>query len=113
MVSVVDRSELPLDGNSRRFEGFRHGSVGVSFLLVEAPPGGGPRLHKHAYEEVFVIQEGDVTFTVGDAIIEATGGQIVVVPASVPHKFVNSGDGTLRQIDIHTNERMVTEWLDD
>jgi hypothetical protein len=29
----------------------------------------------------------------------------------VPHKFVNSGTGRARHIDIHTNLRMITEWL--
>ena len=41
-----------------------------------------------------------------------TGGQIVVAPADIPHKFVNSGTGPLRQIDIHANDRFVTEWLE-
>jgi mannose-6-phosphate isomerase-like protein (cupin superfamily) len=49
-----------------------------------------------------VVQEGNATFTVGDATIEATGGQIVV-PAGVPHKLVNSGSGPLRQVDIPEN----------
>jgi mannose-6-phosphate isomerase-like protein (cupin superfamily) len=37
----------------------------------------------------------------------------VVVPAGVPHKFVNSGAGRARHIDIHTSRRMTTEWLED
>ena len=48
------------------------------------------------------MQEGSATFTAGDDVIEATGGQVVVVPAGVAHKFVNSGAGRLRQVDIHT-----------
>jgi len=59
------------------------------------------------------VQEGSATFTVGEETIGVTGGQIVVAPAGVPHKFVNSGAGPLRQIDIHTNDRFVTEWLED
>ena len=39
-----------------------------------------------------MVQEGSATFTAGDDVIEATGGQVVVVPAGVAHKFVNSGD---------------------
>ena len=35
-----------------------------------------------------------------------TGGQVLVVPAGVPHKFVNPGTGPLRQIDIHPNEHI-------
>jgi mannose-6-phosphate isomerase-like protein (cupin superfamily) len=60
-----------------------------------------------------VVQEGTVTFTAGDDVIEARGGQVVVVPAGVPHKFVNSGAGRLRQVDIHASERFITEWLED
>ena len=30
-----------------------------------------------------------------------------------PHKFVNIGEGPLRQIDIHASKRFITEWLED
>jgi mannose-6-phosphate isomerase-like protein (cupin superfamily) len=63
-------------------------------------------LHKHPYEEIFVTLEGEATFTVGDATIEVSAGQIVVAPAGVPHKFVNSGSGPLRQVDIHPSGRI-------
>jgi mannose-6-phosphate isomerase-like protein (cupin superfamily) len=52
-------------------------------------------------------------FTAGEATIEVGGGQVVVVPDGVAHKFVNSGDGRLRQIDIHASDRFTTEWLED
>jgi hypothetical protein len=32
-----------------------------------------------------VVQEGSATFTAGGDVIEATGGQVVVVPAGVAH----------------------------
>jgi mannose-6-phosphate isomerase-like protein (cupin superfamily) len=35
-----------------------------------------------------------------------------VVPAGVAHKFVNSGAGRLRQVDIYASDRFVTEWLE-
>ena len=59
------------------------------------------------------MQEGRATFTIGEDTIDVTGGQIVVAPTGVPHKFVNSGTGPLRQIDIHANDRCVTEWLEE
>ena len=110
---ILDKAYLVSSGTAYEFEGHRHGGANVSFIVIDAPPGSGPKLHKHPYEEVFVVQEGDVTFTVGEDTIEATGGQVVVVPASVPHRFVNSGVGPLRQIDIHPTGRFVTEWLED
>ena len=113
MTRVIDKDELPHSATAHTFEGYRYGDANVSFFLTEAPPGSGPSLHTHPYAEVFVVQEGQATFTVGGATIEATGDQIVVVPAGMAHKFVNSGRGRLRQISIHTNERMVTEWLEE
>jgi quercetin dioxygenase-like cupin family protein len=112
MIHVIDRDELPHSGSAHRFEGYLYGDANVSFFLSETPPGQGPKLHTHPYAEVFVVQEGDLTFTVGDDIIEATGGQIVVAPAGVPHKFVNSGTGRTRHIVIHTSRRMATQWLE-
>jgi quercetin dioxygenase-like cupin family protein len=112
VTHTVNRDELPHSETAYKFEGYRHGGANVSFFLSETPPERGPGLHTHPYEEVFVVQEGELTFTVGDATIEATSGQILVVPAGVPHKFVNSGPGRARHIDIHTSRRMITEWLE-
>ena len=103
---VVNNDELTHGKTARWFEGYRYGDVDVSFFLVDSPPGGGSRLHKHPYEEIFVTLEGEATFTVGDDTIEASAGQIVVAPAGVPHKFVNSGSGPLRQVDIHPSGRI-------
>ena len=112
MTRVIDKHELPYGGIAHKFEGSQYGGASVSFFLVDAPPGSGPGLHTHPYEEIIVVQEGRASFTVAGATIEATGGQIMVVPAGIPHKFVNSGSGRLRQVDIHADGRFVTEWLE-
>jgi len=111
MTHIVDRDELPNNGSVYKFEGHLYGDANVSFFLSGTAPGKGPDLHKHPYEEVFVVQEGELTFTVGDETIDARGGQIVVVPAGVPHKFVNSGAGRAEHIDIHSSSHMATNWL--
>jgi mannose-6-phosphate isomerase-like protein (cupin superfamily) len=113
IARAIDRGELPHSGSAHRFEGYRYGDVNVSFFLSETPPGRGSLLHRHPYAEVFVVQEGALTFTVGDATIEATHGQIVVAPARTPHKFVNAGTGRTLHLDIHTGSRMSTEWLEE
>jgi len=82
-------------------------------MLVDAPPGGGSKLHRHPYEEVFIVQEGTATFTAGAETVELKGGQVVVVPAGVAHKFVNSGEERPRQVDIHASDRFITEWLEN
>jgi mannose-6-phosphate isomerase-like protein (cupin superfamily) len=110
---VIDQNELPLSVIAREFIGEDNGGVGISVLLIDAPPGHGPRLHRHAYEEVFIVQEGQATFTAGDDERQVGAGEVVVVPPDTPHRFVNSGDGPLRQIAIHVNSRFVTEWLEE
>jgi mannose-6-phosphate isomerase-like protein (cupin superfamily) len=114
MTLLINMAELPLSGGTARvFEGSQYSDTNVSFFLNDAPPGDGPSLHSHPYEEIFVIQAGQATFTVGDATVEATGGQIVIAPAGVPHKFVNSGKALLQSINIHPVAHMITEWLED
>ena len=110
--TVLNREDLHLDGTSYEFEGYKYGDTNVTFILVDVPPGAGPRLHKHPYAEVFIILEGRATYTVGPDTLEAVAGQVLIVQPETPHKFVNSGDGPLRQVDIHLNERFVTEWLE-
>ncbi len=112
MTRVIDMADLAASETAHEFQGHHH-DASVSFIVIDAPPESGPKLHKHPYEEVFVVQEGTATFTAGGDVVEVRGGQVVVVPAGVPHKFVNSGAGRLRQIDIHASERFVTEWLED
>jgi mannose-6-phosphate isomerase-like protein (cupin superfamily) len=108
---VIDLSDPGYGEDQNEVQGHKHNAA-VSVIVVDVPPGSGPRLHRHPYEEVFVIQDGTATFTAGDQTIEASGGQVVIVPCGVPHKFVNSGEGRLRQVDIHASDRFITEWLE-
>lgn len=70
-------------------------------------PGEGPRLHVHPYDEVFIVVAGNARFFVGDTVIDATAGDIVLGPAGVPHRFENLGPGRLQTIDVHHSPK----WL--
>lgn len=111
--TVINRDDLPRDGNTFEFEGFRFPATEVSFIWVDMPPGGTIRLHKHPYQEIFVVQEGVSTFVVGSSTIEAHAGQVILVPAEVPHKFMNAGNTRLKQVDIHVSKQFITDWLED
>lgn len=113
MKYVFDRDDLARDGTSLELQGAEYGANGISLILVDGEVGHGPALHSHPYEEVFIVLEGRATFTVGDTEVEAHAGQIVIAPPNAPHKFVNTGDGPLKQIDIHANGEFITEWLED
>ena len=106
--TIVERDQLP----ASELEGFRYGGIGVSVIFVDAAPGEGPRLHRHPYEEIFIVLEGRPSFTVGSRTVEARPGQLVIVRPQVPHKFVNAGAGRLQQVDVHLSPRFQTEWLE-
>lgn len=111
MSEPIVWTDLPGSERSRRFDGEDHGTV-VSFFLIDyAEEGTGPELHRHAYDEIFVVGEGRARFTVGDSEREVSGGEIVVVPSGTPHRFENAADERLRITAIHTAPKIVNEWL--
>jgi mannose-6-phosphate isomerase-like protein (cupin superfamily) len=86
----------------------------VSVILVSTDePGAGPSLHRHRYDETFVVHRGAVEFTVGDVVSVVRGGEIVVAPPMVPHKFSNVGDDRLEMTNIHASPLIETEWLEE
>jgi quercetin dioxygenase-like cupin family protein len=114
-MHVVHKSELPFVGMSHQFVGRDQGKTGVSFFLVSTTePGHRVRLHKHDYDEVVHVIEGQSTWTIGEQQqVIAGAGDTVVVHAGESHGFVNSGQGQLRQIDIHLHPTFETTWLEE
>ena len=109
---MIRSGTLPFSEIAREFVGEEHGVSGISFLLVEAPPGRGPRLHRHDYDEVIVVLDGVGRFTAGEEQVELAAGDTLVIPAGTAHSFVNIGSTVLRQVDLHASPRFVTEWLE-
>jgi len=106
LMSFTSLEQLRSFGMSYEFVGEIH-CAPISAYIVNAKPGQGPPLHTHRYVEVIFILEGSATVTLGEEQQEAKSGGIVVVPANTPHRFVNSGDTLLRQIDIHASPRFI------
>ena len=95
-----------------RFEGAHFGPTTISMILDHEPPGGGPRLHRHPYDETWIVLEGeDLVFEVGDRRARARTGDIVLAPPHVPHRFTNRGDGHARLICIHASPTIDTEFM--
>jgi quercetin dioxygenase-like cupin family protein len=105
-MSFLNLEQLPFVGMSHEFVGEKQDAP-FSAYIVAAQPGQGPPLHTHPYIEVAFTIEGSATITVGDETREVKAGGIVVIPAGTPHRFINSGDTTLRQIDIHASPKFI------
>ena len=107
MPYIIPKEKIQISETAYRFQGKEYDNVPVSFFWVFTLPGKGSVLHVHPYEEVFVVQQGQATFIVGDETLEAHGGEIVVAPANVPHKYTNSGEEPFQMISFHPNKEVI------
>ena len=105
-MSFTTLEQLPFAGMSYEFVGENEGAP-FSAYIVTAKPGQGPPLHTHPYVEVAFTIEGCASITVGDETRDMKAGGVVIIPAGTPHRFVNSGQTLLRQIDVHASPRFI------
>ena len=84
----------------------------LSIMEITCAPGMEAPLHVHHNEdEAFWITDGDVTFYVGDEVIEAQAGDYLFGPREIPHRYTvgNSGCRMLFIVTPGGFERMVRE----
>lgn len=114
MVLMHRRADAAADDVdwNESIEGEAIGSEVSVILVSSSRDGAGPRLHRHPYTETFVVRRGRAVFTVGDERLEASGGQVLVVPAFTPHKFAVVGPEPFVSTNIHANATFETEWLE-
>ena len=112
MYEAIPFSALQQTGFSFQFEGYKHDDINLTFIVVNATPGTGPKLHQHPYKEILIVQEGEVEIIINDEKLKAHGGQVFIIPANTPHKFVNTGNNVLKQVDIHLSPKFITDWLE-
>ena len=108
---VIPLDDLEPTDHSHEFVGAEHGDVPFSVIIVHSQPGVGPKLHRHPYAEVFIVEAGRAMFRLGDDTVLVEAGHVVVGPPDVPHGFTNAGPGELRLVAIHGAPHFDTEWL--
>lgn len=67
-----------------------------ALIDMHVPTGGGPPPHRHDFEEMFTVLEGEIELTFrGDKNV-ARAGETVNVPANAPHQFHNASNKPAR-----------------
>lgn len=100
------------------FEGIARettGAQGICMHLLAIPPGGRAKAHKHAtHETAIFVLEGRARMAWGERLehmMEIEAGDLVYIPADVPHLPFNDGDTTARAViartDPHEQESVV------
>ena len=72
--------------------------TGGRYCLIDMliPPGGGPPPHRHDFEEMFTILDGEIEFIFRDEVLRAGAGSTVNIPANAAHAFKNMSDKPAR-----------------
>jgi quercetin dioxygenase-like cupin family protein len=72
------------------------------YTLIDmyVPPGGGPPPHRHDFEEMFTVLEGEIELTFRGERSIARTGETVNVPANAPHSFRNIGQHPARLLSM-------------
>ena len=70
------------------------------YCLVDmlVPDGGGPPPHRHDFEEMFTLLEGELEFTFRGQAQTVRAGSTVNVPANAPHSFKNKSGRTAHML---------------
>jgi mannose-6-phosphate isomerase-like protein (cupin superfamily) len=113
MPQVIPLAGLSTSPTAWLFEGRPHAGAEISFFVTQTPPGKGPGLHVHPYTEVFLVEDGEATFTVGEEQLVVAAGNILVVPPVTPHGFKNRTERPLRVFSVHDSGEVSQTWLED
>ena len=67
-----------------------------TLIDMHVPPGGGPPPHRHDFEEMFTVLDGEIELTFRGETAVARAGDTVNVPANAPHVFRNAAQRPAR-----------------
>lgn len=63
---------------------------------MHVPPDGGPAPHRHDFEEMFTVLEGEIEATFRGETSTVRAGETINIPANAPHSFTNASDQPAR-----------------
>ncbi len=98
-MSVKNISELELEpvaaGSGTARQVLIGPEEGQNFALRRfvMQPGGGMPLHTNTVEHEQYVLRGRARVSIGDAVHEVKGGDVVYIPAGTPHSYEAVGDG--------------------
>lgn len=96
----------------RTLAGAEHGLERLAIWSQRIDPAGATPPHFHDCEEVILVQEGEGTLILGGEARRFRAGDTIIVPPSVHHQIVNTGDGPLVSLAALSTARVVVKLPD-
>jgi quercetin dioxygenase-like cupin family protein len=67
----------------------------MTFAIAELAPGAQAVMHQHPNEQIGLVLQGTITFTVGGETRELVPGDTYVIPGDVPHEATAGAVGAV------------------
>ena len=67
-----------------------------TLIDMHVPQGGGPAPHRHDFEEMFTVLEGEIEATFRGETSTVRAGETINIPANAPHSFTNASEQPAR-----------------
>ncbi len=84
------------------------------YCLIDmlVPDGSGPPPHRHDFEEMFTLLDGELEFTFRGETQTVRAGSTVNIPANAPHVFKNKSGKTVHMLDPFTSPCLrASDWV--
>ena len=67
-----------------------------TLIDMHVPRGGGPAPHRHDFEEMFTVLDGEIVATFRGETSTVRAGETISIPANAPHSFTNAAERPAR-----------------
>jgi len=105
---LSDIQEAPLI-NGITIKGISGENISVSFL--EFPPFARIPPHRHPNEQIGIVEDGELEYTIGDRTMVCRKGMAFLVPPNTTHSAAVVSEQPVRLVDVFTPPRRFTEPL--
>ncbi len=103
---LTDLQEIPLL-NGITLKAVYSEKSSVSFL--DLPAYSRIPTHHHNNEQIGIVMEGEMEYTIGNETAVCRKGSMFVIPPNVPHSLIVVSKNSAKLIDIFTPQRNVPE----
>ena len=107
-MAFLTLDQLPFVGMSYEFRGEKEGAPFSSSLSLRNPARARRYTRIRMSKSLLRLKVAPPSRSVMKPA-KCNPARIVVIPANTPHQFVNTGETTLRQIDIHASPRFIQD----
>lgn len=113
-AAVYPYESLPVKKNganaSRQvLDGLSHTGFHIDLHETELAPGAAPHdAHSHAHEEIVLIREGTLEFTIAGKATQAGPGSVTYMASNIHHGLRNAGTTTARYFVIALGRALAT-----